>query len=353
MLVRIPSDYLRQKIIEKNVWYVGDSMFHASLWSSSSTSSTPSETIQIWAHLTGVPLDLRYKEGLSLVAGLVGEPKETDDFTLNLVSLTLSHVKVEVKLSEPLPRVVEFVRQSGEVVEVQVDYPWVPPTCAHCNNLGHISKNCLLLPAQKEAPKVPKVGLSKSSAPRYVAKPMQKAPLATATSASEGTSVVSPALIPPSPALIPLSSSPPLASEIAPIHTPPLPKTNLPPETNFLPSLAISPPNPPLFVPETKKKPFKIFFWNVRGLNDPDKHQPFCSWLNSHKPLFGSILETHIKESNMSFLMGKLCGGWNFTSNHASDEDGRIVLIWQPSVMVRVLHQSAQTLTCEVKIPGS
>ncbi|KAG5396635.1 hypothetical protein IGI04_018449 [Brassica rapa subsp. trilocularis] len=51
--------------------------------------------------------------------------------------------------------------------------------------------------------------------------------------------------------------------------------------------------------------------------------------------------------------MGKLCGGWNFTSNHASDEDGRIVLIWQPSVMVRVLHQSAQTLTCEVKIPGS
>ena len=171
MLVRIPSDYLRQKILEKNVWYVGDSMFHTSQWSSNGCSA-PREAIQIWAYLTGVPLDLRYKEGLSLDAGLVGEPKETDDFALNLVSLTLSHVKVEVKLSEPLPRIVEFVRQSGEVVEVQVDYPWVPPTCAHCKELGHISRNCLLLPplskknlpsSKKVLPLAPKATLNDAS----------------------------------------------------------------------------------------------------------------------------------------------------------------------------------------------
>ncbi|KAG5396627.1 hypothetical protein IGI04_018441 [Brassica rapa subsp. trilocularis] len=139
MLVRIPSDYLRQKILEKNVWYVGDSMFHASQWSSNGCSA-PREAIQIWAHLTGVPLDLRYKE--------------------------------EVKLSEPLPRVVEFVRQSGEVVEVQVDYPWVPPTCGHCKELGHISRNCLLLPppskknlpsSKKVLPPAPKTTLNDAS----------------------------------------------------------------------------------------------------------------------------------------------------------------------------------------------
>uniref|UniRef100_A0A0D3AG74 Uncharacterized protein n=2 Tax=Brassica TaxID=3705 RepID=A0A0D3AG74_BRAOL len=97
MLVRIPSDYLREKILEKRVWYVGDSMFQAIQWTSSASSSSPPlDSIQIWAHLNGVPLDLRHQEGLSPVAGLVGDPKETDDFTLNLVSLTLSHVKVEV-----------------------------------------------------------------------------------------------------------------------------------------------------------------------------------------------------------------------------------------------------------------
>lgn len=111
MLVRIPSAYLRQKIIEKTVWYIGDSMFHAVQWSSkASFTSPPLESIQIWAHLTGVPLDLRHDDGLSLVAGLVGEPIETYDFTKNLVSLTLSHVKVAVDLTKPLPSVVEFQR---------------------------------------------------------------------------------------------------------------------------------------------------------------------------------------------------------------------------------------------------
>lgn len=106
----------------------------------------PLDSIQIWAHLTGIPLDLRHDEGLSLVAGLVWESKEIDDFTLNLVSLNLSHVKVEVDLTQPLPDVVEFTRESGEVVEVSVTYPWVPPTCSHCKELGHISRNCLQLP---------------------------------------------------------------------------------------------------------------------------------------------------------------------------------------------------------------
>ncbi|CAF2072235.1 unnamed protein product, partial [Brassica napus] len=152
-IVCIPSDYLRQKILEKNIWYVGDSMFHTAQWSSAHSASTPPlSSIQIWAHLTGVPFDLRYQQGLSLVAGLVGEPKETDDFTLNLVSLTLSHVKVEVNLTKPLPRVVEFERQNGEVVEVQVDYPWLPPICSHCKELGHVVRNWLTYTPPKNPP---------------------------------------------------------------------------------------------------------------------------------------------------------------------------------------------------------
>ena len=101
-------------------------------------------------------MDLRHDEGMSLVAGLVGKPKKTDDFTKNLISLTLSHVKVDVDLTKPLPSIVEFEREDGEVVEVSVHYPWVPPTCSHCHELGHIVRNCLLYtlhPAETEAAK--------------------------------------------------------------------------------------------------------------------------------------------------------------------------------------------------------
>ncbi|CAN6819675.1 unnamed protein product, partial [Brassica oleracea] len=169
VLVRITSDYLKQKILEKGYWYVGDSLFHTQQWTSTTRSTAPSfSSIKIWAHLTGIPLDLRHQDGLSLVADLVGEPKETDDFTKNLVSLTLAHAKVEVDLTKPLPDVVEFTRQSGEVVEVLVAYPWLPPTCSHCKELGHIAKNCLLIPPPQKAPPPP--------APRTKTPPATKEP---------------------------------------------------------------------------------------------------------------------------------------------------------------------------------
>ncbi|KAF8085178.1 hypothetical protein N665_0677s0008 [Sinapis alba] len=113
---------------------------------------SPLNSIKIWAHLMGVPLDLGYQHGLSLVAGLIEDPKETDDFTFNLVSLTLSHVKVEVDLTKLLPRVVEFERQSEQVVEVHVDYTSMPPTCSHCQELDLLVRNCLKFIPPKEFP---------------------------------------------------------------------------------------------------------------------------------------------------------------------------------------------------------
>ncbi|KAF3517073.1 hypothetical protein DY000_02062952 [Brassica cretica] len=46
---------------------------------------------------------------------------------------------VEVDLTVPLPPVVEFERENGEVVEVLVHYPWVPPTCSHCQELASLT----------------------------------------------------------------------------------------------------------------------------------------------------------------------------------------------------------------------
>lgn len=147
MLVRIPNDYIRQKILEKRIWYIGDYMFHDEQWASHHSAATPAlVSIPIWAHLRGVPLDLRSLEGLSWVAGLIGEPKETNEFTINLTSLHLAHVKVEVDLTKPLPDVIELGRTDGQVNLVDVDYPWIPPTCSHCKELGHIDKNCLRFP---------------------------------------------------------------------------------------------------------------------------------------------------------------------------------------------------------------
>ncbi|WZZ84036.1 LOW QUALITY PROTEIN: hypothetical protein YC2023_104608 [Brassica napus] len=282
MLVRIPSEFLRSKILEKSVWYVGESMFHAVQWSSSASPSSPSlESIQIWAHLTGVPLDLRHEEGLSLVAGLVGDPKETDDFTKNLVSLTLSHVKVAVDLTKPLPSVVEFMRESGEVVEVQVSYPWVLPTCSHCKELGHVMRNCLQLPPpqkNKEKPAKSDNNPSASGTPKGTAKSakvssgtaniVESSPSGSKQADSAPTPSVPSPSIPSPPTEMILDSSPSLpipplipidSNSLAVLSSFPSPSVKTPPASSAplvsLPASQSNPLSPPdsFFAPSLKR----------------------------------------------------------------------------------------------------
>ncbi|CAG7872168.1 unnamed protein product, partial [Brassica rapa] len=96
----------------------------------------------------------------------------------------------------------------------------------------------------------------------------------------------------------------------------------------------------------------KLFFWNVRGLNDPSKHPPFVNWISSQNPFFGALLETHIKEPFLNPILSKICPGWKYLSNHQSDPDGRIVLIWKYPLDVHILVQSRQCITCVLSIPN-
>lgn len=125
-LVRIPNDYIRAKVLEKRIWYVGPTMFQVSSWNTSIAESFPRSvptSIPLWAQLKGIPLDLRSLEGLSFAAGLIGEPKETDEFTKNLTDLDLAHVKIEADLSKPLHVLIELRRTNGEIIPVEVTYP--------------------------------------------------------------------------------------------------------------------------------------------------------------------------------------------------------------------------------------
>ncbi|KAH0898116.1 hypothetical protein HID58_047684 [Brassica napus] len=153
-LVRITNEFTRSKVLAKQLWYVGTSMFYVSEWGSPTASEIPEiVSIPLWAHLSGVSFDLRTNEGLSLAAGLVGEPIETDDYTKNLTDLNVAHVKVEADLTKPLPSSGELLRQNGDIIPISIEYPRTPPSCTHCLCIGHIRNDCIYAPA-KDATKV-------------------------------------------------------------------------------------------------------------------------------------------------------------------------------------------------------
>ncbi|KAF2596939.1 hypothetical protein F2Q68_00011891 [Brassica cretica] len=42
----------------------------------------------------------------------------------------------------------ELMRENGEIIDVDIDYPWTPPLCSHCCRIGHIVKSCIYPAAQ-------------------------------------------------------------------------------------------------------------------------------------------------------------------------------------------------------------
>lgn len=75
----------------------------------------------------------------------------------------------------------------------------------------------------------------------------------------------------------------------------------------------------------------KVGFWNVRGLNSPQKHGDVRNLLNSHNcGLFG-LLESWVKSCNFYKVYPRVCANWSLVTNYNVHKGGRIWLIWIPN----------------------
>lgn len=94
------------------------------------------------------------------------------------------------------------------------------------------------------------------------------------------------------------------------------------------------------------------FFWNVRGLNEPSKHSPLSSWLNSKPVTFGALLETHVKEASKHNILSAIGSDWKLLDNYLHSDLGKIWVIYKEPTKVRVLFVDLQSITCEIVLEG-
>lgn len=96
-----------------------------------------------------------------------------------------------------------------------------------------------------------------------------------------------------------------------------------------------------------------IFCWNIRGFNKLSHRSGFKKWLRRNKPLFGSLLETHVQQHKRSKFLNNLVPGWFFEDNYGFSELGKIWVMWHPSVSISIISKSLQMITCEVQYPNA
>lgn len=97
----------------------------------------------------------------------------------------------------------------------------------------------------------------------------------------------------------------------------------------------------------------KIFFWNVRGLCGTDRQRSVRRWVNDNNVSVGTFLETHTRDDNILSVISSTLPGWRFDSNLCQSSGGRIIVVWDPAVLVMVLSRSEQMLFCSVLDPVS
>lgn len=97
----------------------------------------------------------------------------------------------------------------------------------------------------------------------------------------------------------------------------------------------------------------QFFCWNVRGFNISSHRSGFKKWFKANKPIFGGVIETHVKQPKEKKFINDLLPGWSFEDNYAFSELGKIWVLWDPSVKVVIVAKSLQMITCEVLLPNS
>lgn len=172
-LFYIPSVSLRQRILQHELWRVGDSPFFVTEWKASFSIDPPSlQRAPIWATLSSVPFDLLTDEGLEIISRPLGKIVDAKPFS----SVSSVDVKVIVNLTVRLPEKVEIERENGMVDVLEVSYPWLPPLCPVCNEIGHKANFC---PSRKPIHKEQdQVGTKRSSRAQNVSKKGKDTPKA-------------------------------------------------------------------------------------------------------------------------------------------------------------------------------
>ncbi|KAF5191088.1 Zinc knuckle (CCHC-type) family protein [Thalictrum thalictroides] len=128
--------------IEKGPFFIAYWLFVLRFWSPKiEKGKNLISSVPIWIKLEGVPKRLWSKDGLGFLASLIGWPVCLDEATKKKTKLKFARVCVEVDIDCSFPKTIK-ARIKEEIIEVKVEYSWIPNKCTKCASFGHLTNRC-------------------------------------------------------------------------------------------------------------------------------------------------------------------------------------------------------------------
>lgn len=106
-------------------------------WSSAFNLHDELRIAPVWVRFPGLPVIYWGANTLSRLASILGVPLMADDFTSRQARVSYARVLIEVDITKPLPSMIKFRNEIGQVVEQRITCDWVPYFCSKCQMVGH------------------------------------------------------------------------------------------------------------------------------------------------------------------------------------------------------------------------
>ncbi|VVA98519.1 unnamed protein product [Arabis nemorensis] len=368
-LFHISSAALHRRVLQHELWRVGDSPFFVTEWKASYSLNPPSlERAPIWATTQYIPFDLVTEEGMSYIAKPLGKVVDAKPFT----SINSAQIKVIMDLSKPLPKELEIEREDDGVV---------PNRTSSCE--AQQSGNGATVSTLFDTSHPKETTLSKGIVIRVnllylVSRKVQLWYLGLSQSLERmvGVTYLQRMLLLNLPKKSVISSSGKgscnenrindVASPVSKMHNSP-PKLELKCVNQFEflsqdgekmesdKQLAIiAQPSPPstqslaiVSITPHKKKRKRILSGSPTSGDGFPLHRPLTNWIKSKPVSFGALLETHVRKSNINHILSSIGPEWLSISNYQHSDLDKIWIIYKAPTKVKHLFSDLQSITVE------
>ncbi|WZZ71302.1 hypothetical protein YC2023_082672 [Brassica napus] len=130
---------MRVMVIQRKYWHIADIPLVVNVWSpQEALNPLDLSSMPLWVDLRGVPNNLYSHKGLKCLCKATGKFVKLHPTTEKCVRLDVARVLVKVNLHQELVEKISFQDKEGNLREIEVAYPWLPPWCS-----GHKGQDCL------------------------------------------------------------------------------------------------------------------------------------------------------------------------------------------------------------------